>query len=336
MFHAERVEVKDKAYHKKCASCFNCSKPLSSRDLCEGSDGNIFCSSCYSRKFGAPGYRGGYLRMYFSERRSISSVWRFAYAGAGCGEWTDAASAEALRPCQNLDVSTIKGEEGGENTCKKCEGKVMMIGYWIFCRQSKSFGYLFFAFYRFLTLSVLRLKASPFIENASVASNVATLWAPAHYITLLKDPIRNCIAKSASKRTTRIQRCPKYTRIPQLSNLLMAEKMPVLVAKELFFRYRQQHLPLTRLQILFTLLSFCRPRKSISKAECITRNAFLAKIAVGQLISLFWRWDPMRISIATFVVTKYHGQATMPDHLTLLLFLVRMANLPIVQDVVER
>ena len=135
MFHAERVEVKDKAYHKKCASCFNCSKPLSSRDLCEGSDGNIFCSSCYSRKFGAPGYRGGYLRMYFSERRSISSVWRFAYAGAGCGEWTDAASAEALRPCQNLDVSTIKGEEGGENTCKKCEGKVMMIGYWIFCRQ---------------------------------------------------------------------------------------------------------------------------------------------------------------------------------------------------------
>jgi len=101
VFHAEKVEVKDKAYHKKCACCFNCSKPLSSRDLCEGKDGNIFCSSCYSRKFGAPGYRG-----------------------AGCGEWTDAASAEALRPCQNLDVSTIKGEEGGENTCKKCEGKV--------------------------------------------------------------------------------------------------------------------------------------------------------------------------------------------------------------------
>ena len=61
VFHAEKVEVKDKAYHKKCACCFNCSKPLSSRDLCEGKDGNIFCSSCYSRKFGAPGYRGKFV-----------------------------------------------------------------------------------------------------------------------------------------------------------------------------------------------------------------------------------------------------------------------------------
>ena len=58
VFHAERVEVKNKVYHKRCACCFNCTKPLSSRDLCEGKDGNIYCTSCYSRKFGAPGYRG--------------------------------------------------------------------------------------------------------------------------------------------------------------------------------------------------------------------------------------------------------------------------------------
>ena len=58
VFHAEKVEVKDRVYHKKCASCFTCDKPLSSRDLCDGKDGNIFCKSCYARKYGAPGYRG--------------------------------------------------------------------------------------------------------------------------------------------------------------------------------------------------------------------------------------------------------------------------------------
>ncbi len=61
VFHAERIGVKEKTYHKRCASCVNCTKPLSSRDLCEGKDGEIYCKSCYSRKYGAPGYRGIYL-----------------------------------------------------------------------------------------------------------------------------------------------------------------------------------------------------------------------------------------------------------------------------------
>ena len=46
--------------------------------------------------------------------------------GAGCGEWTDADSAQALRPCTNMDVSKIKGEEGDVNTCKRCHGKVRL------------------------------------------------------------------------------------------------------------------------------------------------------------------------------------------------------------------
>lgn len=31
VFHAERVEVKGRIYHKRCASCLVCAKPLSSR-----------------------------------------------------------------------------------------------------------------------------------------------------------------------------------------------------------------------------------------------------------------------------------------------------------------
>jgi len=101
VFHAEKVEVNNRVFHKKCATCFTCSKPLTSRDLCDGKDGNIFCQSCYGRKYGAPGYRG-----------------------AGCGDWTDAESAQTLRPCTNMDVSKIKGEEGDINTCKRCVGKI--------------------------------------------------------------------------------------------------------------------------------------------------------------------------------------------------------------------
>ena len=58
VFHAESVPVKDRAYHQKCCTCATCNKPLSSKDICTGKDNDIYCKSCYARKFGAPGYRG--------------------------------------------------------------------------------------------------------------------------------------------------------------------------------------------------------------------------------------------------------------------------------------
>ena len=44
--------------------------------------------------------------------------------GAGCGDWTDADSAETLRPVQGIDVAKIKGTEGDPDTCPRCKGKV--------------------------------------------------------------------------------------------------------------------------------------------------------------------------------------------------------------------
>ena len=51
------------------------------------------------------------------------SISNSIFVGAGCGDWTDADSAETLRPCQS-DVAKIKGEEGDDGTCKRCQGKV--------------------------------------------------------------------------------------------------------------------------------------------------------------------------------------------------------------------
>ena len=103
VFHNERVVTKGKSYHKKCALCKTCEKNIGTKDICNGKDGDIYCQSCYARKYGAPGYRG-----------------------AGCGDWTDAVSAETLRPHVN-DTNSIKGDAGDDGTCMRCKGKTFEI-----------------------------------------------------------------------------------------------------------------------------------------------------------------------------------------------------------------
>ena len=100
VFHSERIVTNGKSYHKKCATCATCEKSIGTKDICNGKDGDIYCKSCYARKFGAPGYRG-----------------------AGAGDWTDAQSAETLRPSLAADLTKIKGEENDPATCRRCNGK---------------------------------------------------------------------------------------------------------------------------------------------------------------------------------------------------------------------
>ena len=100
VFHNERVVSKGKSYHKKCALCKTCEKNIGTKDICDGKDGDIYCKSCYARKYGAPGYRG-----------------------AGAGDWTDANSAETLRPHTGADTAKIKGDDKDDSTCPRCKGK---------------------------------------------------------------------------------------------------------------------------------------------------------------------------------------------------------------------
>ena len=73
VFSAERVSGKKSVYHKKCAICNSCEKPLFTNTLYEEKDG-LFCDGCYRRKFAPCGYRG-----------------------AGCASWVDNESSDALR-----------------------------------------------------------------------------------------------------------------------------------------------------------------------------------------------------------------------------------------------
>ncbi len=86
------------------------------RDLCDGKDKEIYCKSCYARKYGAPGYRGKMREASISHKNTSKNI-KFEFApGAGCGDWTDKDSAETLRPVQNIDVAKIKGAEGDPDT----------------------------------------------------------------------------------------------------------------------------------------------------------------------------------------------------------------------------
>jgi len=87
VFSAESIPCKDRKYHKKCASCASCEKPLtyntvfngvqkdlSAGALTPGEDQDIYCEGCYHRKFAPSGYRG-----------------------AGCSSWVDNDSNNHLR-----------------------------------------------------------------------------------------------------------------------------------------------------------------------------------------------------------------------------------------------
>lgn len=46
-------------WHKGCFKCNLCTKNLDSRNCCEGGDKEIYCKTCYGKKFGPKGYGYG-------------------------------------------------------------------------------------------------------------------------------------------------------------------------------------------------------------------------------------------------------------------------------------
>ncbi len=55
VFFAEQVNAAGRQWHAECFKCSECKKGLESHTLAE-KDEMIFCSSCYSKKFGPKGF----------------------------------------------------------------------------------------------------------------------------------------------------------------------------------------------------------------------------------------------------------------------------------------
>ena len=55
MFKAEELGCAGRSYHKKCATCASCAKKLDHHTVCNGADSDIYCKSCYGRRFAPAG-----------------------------------------------------------------------------------------------------------------------------------------------------------------------------------------------------------------------------------------------------------------------------------------
>ena len=56
VFAAEQVLAKGREWHRKCYKCKDCTKTLDSIIACDGPDKDVYCKTCYGKKWGPHGY----------------------------------------------------------------------------------------------------------------------------------------------------------------------------------------------------------------------------------------------------------------------------------------
>ncbi|CAG2056626.1 unnamed protein product, partial [Timema podura] len=56
VFAAEQVLAKGSEWHRKCFKCRDCNKTLDSIIACDGPDKDVYCKTCYGKKWGPHGY----------------------------------------------------------------------------------------------------------------------------------------------------------------------------------------------------------------------------------------------------------------------------------------
>ncbi|KAK7874520.1 hypothetical protein R5R35_001601 [Gryllus longicercus] len=104
VYAAEQVLAKGREWHRKCFKCRDCTKTLDSILACDGPDRDVYCKTCYGKKFGPHGY------------------------GFACGSGflqTDGLTEDEIssfRPYYNPDTTSIKAPAG--QGCPRCGGAV--------------------------------------------------------------------------------------------------------------------------------------------------------------------------------------------------------------------
>lgn len=59
VYAAEQKLAKGSMWHKKCFNCADCSKTLDSINACDGPNKEVYCKTCYGKKWGPHGYGFG-------------------------------------------------------------------------------------------------------------------------------------------------------------------------------------------------------------------------------------------------------------------------------------
>ncbi|XP_041110207.1 cysteine and glycine-rich protein 2 [Polyodon spathula] len=110
VYHAEEVQCDGKSFHKCCFLCMVCRKCLDSTTLAIHDD-EIYCKSCYGKKYGPKGYGygqgAGTLNMDKGERLGIKHE-----------------GAQSHKPTTNPNTSKFAQKFGGAEKCPRCGDSV--------------------------------------------------------------------------------------------------------------------------------------------------------------------------------------------------------------------
>uniref|UniRef100_I3K242 Cysteine and glycine-rich protein 1 n=1 Tax=Oreochromis niloticus TaxID=8128 RepID=I3K242_ORENI len=110
VYHAEEVQCDGKSFHKCCFLCMVCRKGLDSTTLASH-DQEIYCKSCYGKKYGPKGYGygqgAGTLNMDRGERLGIKPE-----------------ETQTHRPTTNPNPSKFAQKFGGSEKCARCGDSV--------------------------------------------------------------------------------------------------------------------------------------------------------------------------------------------------------------------
>ncbi|XP_023692534.1 cysteine and glycine-rich protein 2 isoform X1 [Paramormyrops kingsleyae] len=106
VYHAEEVQCDGRSFHKCCFLCMVCRKGLDSTTLAIH-DQEIYCKSCYGKKYGPKGYGygqgAGTLNMDRGERLGIKPE-----------------QVQGHRPTTNPNPSKFAQKFGGSEKCARC------------------------------------------------------------------------------------------------------------------------------------------------------------------------------------------------------------------------
>ncbi|KAM6980944.1 cysteine and glycine-rich protein 3 [Aplochiton taeniatus] len=110
-YHAEEIQCNGRSFHKTCFICMTCRKGLDSTTVA-AHESEIYCKSCYGKKYGPKGYGYG--------------------QGAGAlssdhpGEQLDLKSKESKPPpsSTNSNVNKFSQKFGSSDNCPRCSKAV--------------------------------------------------------------------------------------------------------------------------------------------------------------------------------------------------------------------
>ncbi|XP_062919204.1 cysteine and glycine-rich protein 3 isoform X1 [Mobula hypostoma] len=109
VYHAEEIQCNNRSFHKTCFNCMTCRKALDSTTMA-AHEAEIYCKSCYGKKYGPKGY------------------------GYGQGAGTLSSAADESQPSQHVEVkphqspnpssSKFAHKFGGADKCPRCNQSV--------------------------------------------------------------------------------------------------------------------------------------------------------------------------------------------------------------------